>query len=39
MLTQASRNTLKEHFYKLVKAGHLKMHGQGRGVWYSLNIS
>lgn len=37
LLTQTSRNTLKEHFHKLVKTGHLKMHGQGRGVWYGLS--
>lgn len=35
-LTGASRNTLKAHFRSLVAAGHLAMHGKGRGVWYSL---
>lgn len=35
-LTGANRNTLKEHFRSLVEAGHLAMHGKGRGVWYSL---
>lgn len=35
-LTGASRNTLKEHFKRLVMDGHLVMHGQGKGAWYSL---
>lgn len=35
-LTGASRNTLKLHFRALVEKGHLKQHGQGRGVWYEL---
>jgi Fic family protein len=35
-LTGTSRNTLKQHFRALVEKGHLKQHGSGRGVWYSL---
>jgi Fic family protein len=35
-ITGTSRNTLKEHFRQLVEKNHLQMHGQGRGVWYSL---
>ena len=34
-LTGVSRNTLKEHFRKLVAGGQLTMHGKGRGVWYT----
>jgi len=34
-LTGVSRNTLKQHFRTLVKDGHLALHGQGRGAWYS----
>ena len=34
-LTGVSRNTLKEHFRKLVGTGQLAMHGKGRGVWYT----
>ncbi|NCC05970.1 MAG: Fic family protein [Proteobacteria bacterium] len=36
ILTGTSRNTLKEHFRKLVQNRHLVMQGQGRGVWYRL---
>lgn len=36
-LTGASRNTLKQHFRSLVEQKHLKQHGAGRGVWYSLS--
>lgn len=36
ILTGASRNTLKEHFRKLVENRHLTMMGQGRGVWYRI---
>ncbi|MDY0225508.1 MAG: Fic family protein [Desulfomicrobium apsheronum] len=36
ILTGASRNTLKDHFRKLVQNRHLVMQGQGRGVWYRL---
>ena len=35
-LTGASRNTLKQHFRKLVEHGHLSQQGSGRGVWYEL---
>lgn len=35
-LTQASRNTLKQHFRTLVERGTLEQHGAGRGVWYSI---
>jgi Fic family protein len=35
-LTGTSRNTLKEHFRQLQGKGHLVLHGQGRGAWYSL---
>jgi Fic family protein len=31
-----SRNTLKEHFRRLVKQGHLVRHGSGKGSWYAL---
>lgn len=34
ILTGASRNTLKEHFRKLVENRQLTMQGKGRGVWY-----
>ncbi len=36
LLTGASRNTLKEHFRRLVESGQLAMQGKGRGVWYRL---
>ncbi len=35
-LTGASRNTLKEHFRRLVELGHLKQQGAGKGTWYAL---
>lgn len=35
-LTGANRNTLKQHFRTLVTEGHLALHGQGRGAWYSI---
>ena len=35
-LTGASRNTLKQHFRRLLEKGHLVMHGKGRGAWYGL---
>jgi Fic family protein len=34
--TGASRNTLKEHFKRLVTHGHLIRYGTGKGTWYSL---
>ena len=36
ILTGASRNTLKEHFRKLVENRQLTMQGKGRGVWYRV---
>jgi len=36
-LTGVSRNTLKEHFRKLVENGHLVRHGTGKGSWYALS--
>lgn len=35
-LTGASRNTLKQHFRRLIERGNLNLHGSGRGVWYDL---
>jgi Fic family protein len=35
-LTEANRNTLKQHFRNLVARGHLQQQGSGRGVWYGL---
>ena len=35
-LTGASRNTLKEHFRKLVEMQQLAMHGRRKGSWYVL---
>src|SRR5258706_4449434 len=35
-LTDASRNTLKQHFRALVARGNLKQQGAGRGAWYEL---
>ena len=35
-LTNASRNTLKQHFRDLTERNHLERHGSGRGVWYGL---
>ncbi len=32
-----NRNTLKEHYRKLVRQGHLKCHGAGKGSWYALS--
>lgn len=34
--TGASRNTLKEHFKRLIAQGHLVRNGTGKGTWYSL---
>lgn len=36
ILSGASRNTLKEHFRKLVENRQLVMQGKGRGVWYRI---
>lgn len=35
-VTGTSRNTLKEHFRRLVEQGHLVRHGTGKGSWYAL---
>lgn len=35
-LTQANRNTLKQHFRNLVARRHLQLRGSGRGAWYGL---
>ena len=36
-LTNASRNTLKQHFRNLVAQGNLDSHGHGRGAYYVLH--
>lgn len=33
-VTNASRNTIKDHLKQLVRAGHLTQRGRGRGTWY-----
>ena len=38
ILTGVSRNTLKEHFRKLIANGQLGMRGKGRGTWYILKM-
>ena len=35
-LLGANRNTVKVHLRQLVAGGHLVMHGQGKGAWYSV---
>lgn len=35
-VTGASRNTLKEHFRRLIQQGNLKQHGTGKATWYAL---
>ena len=35
-LTSASRNTLKEHFKRLLEQGHLVREGTGKATWYRL---
>lgn len=35
-VTGASRNTLKQHFRRLVERGHLQQHGTRKGTWYGL---
>jgi Fic family protein len=35
-VTGANRNTLKQHFRRLVDQGHLQQHGARKGTWYSL---
>jgi len=34
--TGASRNTLKDHFKRLMAQGHLARHGTGKGTWYAV---
>ena len=36
LATQANRNNIKVHLRKLVKVGHIKQYGAGRGAWYGL---
>jgi Fic family protein len=36
VITGANRNTLKQHFKHLLERDFIKLHGQGRGAWYSL---
>lgn len=36
-VTGANRNTLKEHFRRLIELGHLIRHGIGKGSWYTLS--
>lgn len=38
ILTGVSRNTLKEHFRRLIANGQLDMRGKGRGTWYILKM-
>lgn len=35
-VTGANRNTIKDHFRSLARAGHLERHGAGRGTWYGV---
>ena len=35
-VTKANRNTIKDHFKSLARAGHLTRYGAGRGSWYGL---
>lgn len=35
-ITGANRNTIKDHLSALTQAGHLTLHGKGRGSWYGL---
>jgi Fic family protein len=34
--TGASRNTLKEHFRRLLEQGHIVRHGNGKATWYAV---
>ena len=34
--TGGKRGTVKDHLTRLVEAGHLVLHGEGRGAWYGL---
>lgn len=35
-VTGASRNTLKEHFRRLLEQGRIVRHGTGKATWYAL---
>jgi len=35
-VTGTSRNTLKEHFPRVVAQGYLQQRGVGKGTWYAL---
>jgi len=35
-VTDANRNTIKDHIKALTRAGHIVQHGAGRGTWYGL---
>ena len=35
-LTRANRNTIKDHFRRLVANGHLIREGGGRSTWYRM---
>jgi Fic family protein len=35
-LSGASRNTLKDHFRRLIAQGYLRQQGTGKGTWYTL---
>lgn len=36
-ITEANRNTLKDHFKRLLERNLLVLNGKGRGAWYSLH--
>jgi Fic family protein len=36
-LTDAHRNTLKDHFIRLAKQGYIIKQGKGKGTWYTLS--
>ena len=35
--TGGKHGTVKDHLSRLVSAGHLTLHGEGRGAWYGLS--
>ena len=35
-LTDANRNTVKDHLSRLTRAGQIARHGAGRGSWYAV---
>jgi len=35
-VTDANRNTIKDHLRALTRAGHIERRGAGRGTWYAL---